>query len=403
MMSKAIISRRHMYNLFEDALQSQNVTNFEIRCQNSSAKNLTKADFIQLLLEDKQLTKKLSLIKHGTFKFCNLTFLRKQFRTKSVYFLNKFKFLTSSFKSSINNFKEVQPGGYFNQSLFCIHEYLYFIYLKTGLLPNNETEVPLYNSKLIEKFKKDQNLMTFIIIPYLNRESNLKDFLFNMHKFFQNQHLNSYQIVVAEQNVDDPEKRLMFNKGRLYNAAYKYILSKYSKSRIKCLIFHDVDLLPESEFNFYECDHWGDAPRHLSFFIRSENSENQKGREEYEKNPYEMLVGGVLLIKPHVFELINGFSNRYWNWGGEDDANNVCIKRPRNEYAIYKMSGHKKSVLNPERGKILFTSVIKMKEDGLSNLDLLNVTLIAKYEYPLFTKILVNVSWPSLMPSDVNE
>lgn len=75
-------------------------------------------------------------------------------------------------------------------------------------------------------------------------------------------------------------------------------------------------------------------------------------------------------------------------------ADNICIKRPENEFAIYKMSGHKKSILNPERGENLFTSVIKMKQDGLLNLELLNVTQMGTYEYPLFTKILVNVSYP---------
>lgn len=320
MISKAIIGNLNKYNLFEDALKRQNVTNFKIMCNMTADKNMTKAEFVQKILKNHLLIQKLSHIKHDTFKFCNLTLLRKKFRTKSVYFLKKFKFLTTSVKSNIKYFNDLQPGGYYNHTSFCIHDYLYYIYLKTGILINHMTQIPLHNSKLIKKFKKDQEKITFIIIPYLNREDNLKDFLFNMHIFLRNQNLNSYQIIVAEQYVDDPTLPITFNKGRLYNMAYKFILDKYGKSKIKCLIFHDVDLLPESEYNFYECDRFGDAPRHLSFFIRSENSQDERAREEYEKNPYEMLVGGVLLIKPKVFESMNGFSNRYWNWGGEDDG-----------------------------------------------------------------------------------
>lgn len=303
------------YDLYEDALSKQNVTNFKIMCDKNK-KFLEKADFVERLLNDSLLTKKLSLIKHDLFKYCDLSLLKKQFKSNSVYFLKKFEFLISSSKSDMKYFDKLQPGGYFNQSDFCIHEYLYYLYLKTGVIPNSQTQIPLNNSKLIKKFKNIQSLMTFIIIPYLNREDNLKDFLFNVHRFLQHQFINSYKIIVAEQNVDDPDKPIMFNKGRLYNMAYKYIKSKYSIDKIKCLIFHDVDLLPESEYNFYECDNFGNAPRHLSFFIRSENSNDIK----YEKNSYDMLVGGVLLVKPKMFEFTNGYSNRFWNWGGEDDG-----------------------------------------------------------------------------------
>ena len=31
---------------------------------------------------------------------------------------------------------------------------------------------------------------------------------------------------------------------------------------LNCFIFHDVDLLPENDYNVYECDQT--APRHLS-------------------------------------------------------------------------------------------------------------------------------------------
>lgn len=35
--------------------------------------------------------------------------------------------------------------------------------------------------------------------------------------------------------------------------------------------------------------------------------------------PYQMLVGGVFAIKREHFLKVNGFSNLYWGWGGEDD------------------------------------------------------------------------------------
>ena len=35
--------------------------------------------------------------------------------------------------------------------------------------------------------------------------------------------------------------------------------------------------------------------------------------------PYKGYTGGVLGIRPAVFEKVNGFSNLYFGWGREDD------------------------------------------------------------------------------------
>ena len=35
--------------------------------------------------------------------------------------------------------------------------------------------------------------------------------------------------------------------------------------------------------------------------------------------PYPQIFGGVSAIKKDHFEKINGFSNLYFGWGGEDD------------------------------------------------------------------------------------
>ena len=34
---------------------------------------------------------------------------------------------------------------------------------------------------------------------------------------------------------------------------------------------------------------------------------------------YKMGTGGALAIQPSMFTAINGFSNRFWGWGNEDD------------------------------------------------------------------------------------
>ena len=35
--------------------------------------------------------------------------------------------------------------------------------------------------------------------------------------------------------------------------------------------------------------------------------------------PYSYLVGGVFSISKDHFIRVNGYSNLYWGWGGEDD------------------------------------------------------------------------------------
>ena len=77
--------------------------------------------------------------------------------------------------------------------------------------------------------------------------------------------------------------------------AYKY----------QCFIFHDVDLLPENDWNLYSC---GDQPRHMSVAI---------DKFKYSL-PYGTILGGVSAFTNEQFSRINGFPNIYWGWGGYD-------------------------------------------------------------------------------------
>ena len=53
---------------------------------------------------------------------------------------------------------------------------------------------------------------------------------------------------------------VIFNKGIIMNVAFREALKR--RSTFDCFIYHDVDLLPENDYNVYECDPTG--PRHLS-------------------------------------------------------------------------------------------------------------------------------------------
>jgi hypothetical protein len=38
-----------------------------------------------------------------------------------------------------------------------------------------------------------------------------------------------------------------------------------------------------------------------------------------EKKIFQGYFGGASLLNTSTFQLVNGFSNQYWGWGGEDD------------------------------------------------------------------------------------
>ena len=139
-----------------------------------------------------------------------------------------------------------------------------------------------------------------VIIPYKNRFDQLNSFLFHMHPFLQRQELD-YQIFVVEQANED-----LFNKGILMNACFREILALHTPKTSEayypfdCVIFHDVDLLPEDDRIMYSCPM--QKARHLSVAIDKFNY----------KMFYYKLIGGVLNFKTSHFVRVNGYSNNYY-------------------------------------------------------------------------------------------
>ena len=44
------------------------------------------------------------------------------------------------------------------------------------------------------------------------------------------------------------------------------------------------------------------------------------------KLPYKDIFGGVSAMSTKDFKKVNGYSNKYWGWGGEDDDMRQRIK-----------------------------------------------------------------------------
>ena len=48
------------------------------------------------------------------------------------------------------------------------------------------------------------------------------------------------------------------------------------------------------------------------------------------------IFGGASAMRPAQFRKVNGFSNQYWGWGGEDDDMSKRIKTSKMKILRYK-------------------------------------------------------------------
>ncbi|CAF3457296.1 unnamed protein product [Rotaria sp. Silwood1] len=226
---------------------------------------------------------------------------------------------------------------------------------------------------------------TAILVPLQGRDYNAKVFLLNIHALARRQ-LLTYTIILIEQ-VKPSNSR--FNKGRLYNAGVRYI--EQQSLNITCLILHDVDLIPENDENLYTCEL--QHPKHTTIRIRQLNNT----RNNYMRY-YEFLIGGVLLLTFDMYKKINGFSNLYWGWGGEDDdlslrfiQQRMCVIRPKYELAIYVALPHPKGQANGARFNLLTWSTIRLNADGYKQIDsMIHFVNIRKISTVTHLKIDVN-------------
>jgi len=76
-------------------------------------------------------------------------------------------------------------------------------------------------------------------------------------------------------------------------------------------------------------------------------------------------------------------------------AKSICIRRPLDENALYRMFYHMKSEKNQVRTNLLFTSVIRMNSDGLSNINQINVTVLEAYKYRMLIHLKIYTGQPS--------
>ncbi|XP_068233892.1 beta-1,4-galactosyltransferase 4-like [Palaemon carinicauda] len=192
-----------------------------------------------------------------------------------------------------------------------------------------------------------------VIVPYRGRYSQIGSFMNHMHPFLQRQELN-YSIYIIEQEGDD-----LFNRARLLNVGF---LEAQKEGPWDCFAFHDIDMLPEDDRHLYHCSQ---QPRHLAVATSNHN---------YRLVYYKYFGGACLMAREHI-ELVNGWSNIYWGWGGEDDDmwrridfSDMRVWRYHHTVARYRTIEHTPQVLNKNRYKTLERNTGRYSYDGLNSL-----------------------------------
>lgn len=145
--------------------------------------------------------------------------------------------------------------------------------------------------------------MIIVIIPYRNRAVNLENSLGILQEY-----VPMKNVWVLEQAPGLP-----FNKGVLINLGVKEAAAFGATS----VWISDVDMIPV-RVNLEESDRCVRLIDKVSLF---------RGRDLRWGIPYPTYYGGSILVNVREFFKVNGFSNGYWGWGGEDDDFGLRVKR----------------------------------------------------------------------------
>ncbi|XP_037513474.1 beta-1,4-N-acetylgalactosaminyltransferase bre-4 isoform X1 [Rhipicephalus sanguineus] len=191
-----------------------------------------------------------------------------------------------------------------------------------------------------------------ILVPYRNRTEHLKIFAYNIHKVLSRQQID-YGVFVIEQGDSAG-----FNRAKLFNIGYVEATALYD---YQCFVFHDVDMVPVDDRNVYTCP---EQPRHMSVNVNNKSAVY-----------YNYFFGGVSAVTKEQMLRVNGYSNKYWGWGAEDDDMSYRLqkygykifRRPQT-VARYATLAHVKSKPSDQRMGLLKNWASRITTDGLNSL-----------------------------------
>ncbi|XP_065196896.1 beta-1,4-galactosyltransferase 4-like [Sycon ciliatum] len=144
-----------------------------------------------------------------------------------------------------------------------------------------------------------------ILVPYRNRGEQLATFIPAIYRFLSRQDIE-FEIFIVNQLGT-----AKFNRGALLNIGYvEANRDRARDERFDCVALHDIDLIPVHDGNSYDCGRW---PRVKAWQLSTAIDIH------YWRLPAGDADGGVNLVQAGAFEEANGFNNRFYGWGGEDN------------------------------------------------------------------------------------
>ncbi|CAE8700024.1 unnamed protein product [Polarella glacialis] len=156
------------------------------------------------------------------------------------------------------------------------------------------------NSKLAGQTGRNPSRVV-VVIPFRDREPHLVKFR-EYWRWFANisrQHVDVVWDIFVIEQFDN----LLFSRGWLFNVGFAAAMKQGIKA--KCYVIQDIDYLPEKGVDYSDCP----QPTQLSSEI-----------DRYKWSvPYPNSAGGIVAMSSSDWRSINGFSNQYLGWGGEDD------------------------------------------------------------------------------------
>jgi beta-1,4-galactosyltransferase 1 len=216
-----------------------------------------------------------------------------------------------------------------------------------------------------------------LLIPYRDRAEHLDIFLkaFPLKMQALSPYIE-YGIHIVEQAPEKP-----FNRGKLLNAGFTL-----AKESFDYFCFHDVDMIP-----VYADYSYPEIPTHLAADV--DQFRDWKGRGL----AYNTYFGGVVLFNKRNFMQVNGFSNDYWGYGGEDD--DLALRVAQSGLKWTRRAGVFESLAHPYLGgkkdhqanKNLFTARSPDESSNQSGLSDLTFSLLKQEIYSTHTHYLISV------------
>jgi hypothetical protein len=218
---------------------------------------------------------------------------------------------------------------------FLIEFYSPNIMYPNGILttPDGIFTTPAQEEKPVPKAQELHKPHHVIVTPYRDRPDNLAKFIEHMGLYLSRNFVNdTFSIYVMEQ-----ADRELFSRSFLLNAGLAEIIR--ARPDTHCVIMHDVDLLPIVDgVPYNNCTYPTQLGSELEHFDW--------------KVPYLQSCGGVVSLHVNDWKKINGMSNDYEGWGGEDDD---LFARLKWRNLLYGPG--RQSIVRPPKGKGVFANI----------------------------------------------